>query len=265
MKIYKHWTVETYTALYGRDQVQFICYGGSNVSLEDARAQADKKAERIKLKIAGKRYQVENYEVEIREELLREINPQNAITRNRYGAQVLNSENLLILDIDKPKSGGILSLFKKDSRSPKEQIFDMVSELAETKYPHYTFRLYETYQGARVIVLGEDFNPNSLYTEAMMNDFHCDPLYTRLCIKQHCFRARLTPKPARMKLPNFKVPYPRQAGDDEFQSWLAEYESLSRGYSVCKLVKQIGSGSYTNDVVRLHDEMTGIGYPQPLA
>ncbi|MBK9006025.1 MAG: hypothetical protein IPM31_03440 [Anaerolineae bacterium] len=266
MKIYKYWTAETYKTLYGREQVEFICYGGSNISVEDAKIQADQKAERIKLKIAGKRYKLETYEVEIREELLQEIDPNNLITRNRYGAKVLNSARMLILDIDKPKPAGLMNLFKKkDSRPPKDQIFDMVRTLAATKYAQYAFRIYETYQGARVIVLGDDFEPTSSLTKAMMNEFNCDSLYTTLCLKQRCFRARLTPKPSRMNIPRYKVTYPRMGDDSEFQRWLSEYESASRSFSVCKLVEQVGASHSLPEAVRLHDDVTGILYPQKLA
>ncbi|MCC6568977.1 MAG: hypothetical protein IT315_07045 [Anaerolineales bacterium] len=266
MKIYKYWTAETYKTLYGREQVEFICYGGSNISVDDAKIQADQKAERIKLKIAGKSYKLETYEVEIREELLQEIDPNNLITRNRYGAKVLNSARMLILDIDKPKPAGLMSLFKKkDTRPPKDQIFDMVRTLATTKYAQYAFRIYETYQGARVIVLGRNFDPRDDATKKMMDEFNCDPLYTLLCQKQDCYRARLTPKPSRIKVRGFKVKFPREANDFQFEKWLTEYENSSRNFSVCKLVEQVGAMQSIPDVVRLHDDLTGVGYPQRLA
>jgi len=269
MKIYQYWTVEKQKILIDNTMQEIACYGGSNISIEDARRAAREKAEKIQRKIAGEKRLFEDYESEIREELLQTIDPRNVITRNRYGARVLNTENMLILDIDKPKpaaGGGLAGLFKKkDARPPKEQIFDMVKTLATTKYQSYAFRIYETYQGARVIVLGRDFDPRDSQTKKMMDEFNCDPLYTLLCVKQGCFRARLTPKPSRMKLRGFKVKYPREGDDSEFQRWVLDYESVSRNFSVCKLIEQIGSGQYVNDVVRLHDDITGIGYPQRLA
>jgi hypothetical protein len=57
---------------------------------------------------------------------------------------------------------------KKDTRPPKEQIFDMVSQLAATrKYQDYGFRMYKTYQGARVIVSGRDFDPRAAETNVL--------------------------------------------------------------------------------------------------
>ena len=264
MKLYKYWTIEKQTILIDGKQQEVTCYGGSNVSVEDARVKAKEKAEKIQRKIAGEKHLFEDYESEIREEILQTIDDHSVITRNRYGARVLNVENLMILDIDKPKpTGGLFK--KKDTRPPKEQIFEMVKNLATTKYSQYAFRIYETYQGARVIVLGREFDPRDRDTKKMMDEFNCDPLYTMLCIKQGCYRARLTPKPSRMKFRSYKVKYPREGDDGEFQRWVSEYEGMSRSFSVCKFIEQVGASHYVTEVVRLHDEVTGVGYPQRLA
>jgi len=269
MKIYKYWVVEKPQILIDGAQQEIVCYGGSNVSVEDARRVAREKAQKIERKIAGEKHLFEDYESEIREELLQTIDDQTAVTRNRYGARVLNVEKMMILDIDKPKSatgGGLAGLFKKkDPRPPKEQIFEMVKTLATNKYTDYAFRIYETYQGARVIVLGRDFDPRDSQTRKMMDEFNCDPLYTLLCVKQGCYRARLTPKPSRMKFRGYKVKYPREGDDGEFQRWVLEYESVSRNFSVCRFVEQVGAGHSVNGVVRFHDDATGIDYRQRLA
>jgi len=266
MKIYKYWAIEKQKILIDGAEQEITCYGGSNISTDDARAKASEKAEKIQRKIKGEKHLFDEYEAEIREEILQIIDDHSAITRNRYGAQVLNVENLLILDIDKPKSS-FGDLFKKrDAGSDKAKIFDMVRKLAtSSKYGNYGFRLYETYQGARVIVLGEDFDPRNNQTKKMMDEFNCDPLYTRLCIKQGCYRARLTPKPYRMKMHAYKVKFPRNGDDLEFQQWLTNYESESRNFSVCQLIEQIGTSHSLDDVIRLHDEITGVNFRQPLA
>lgn len=250
----------------GNEQ-EITCYGGSNVSLEDAGIRAKEKVEKIKRKIKGEKHLFDEYEAEIREEILQIIDDHSAITRNRYGAQVLNVEHLMILDIDKPKvTGGLGGLFKKkDTRPPKDQMFDMVRNLATTKYTNLGFRIYETFQGARVIVLGKSFDPRDQETIRIMDEFNCDRLYTTLCQKQGCFRARLTPKPHRMKLQRFKVQFPRQGDDPQLQNWLAEYERASRNFSVCRFVDQVGVNHPLSEVIRLHDDITGTNYRQALA
>jgi hypothetical protein len=125
--------------------------------------------------------------------------------------------------------------------------------------------MYETYQGARVIVTGRDFDPRAAETKRIMDEFHCDPLYITLCIKQGCYRARLTPKPYRMKMPRYKVQFPREENDLEFQQWLAAYEGESRNFNVCRFIEQVGGQHYVTDILHLHDEITGANYRQPLA
>lgn len=266
MKIYKHWVIEKQKILIDGVEQEITCYGGSNISIDDARVKAKEKAEKIERKIEGEKHLFDDYEAEIREEILRIIDDHSAITRNRYGASVLNTEHMMILDIDKPKLsiGGLFK--KKDAQSDKTRIFDMVRKLAATpKYKEYGYRLYETYQGARVIVLGKEFNPRDRATKTMMDEFNCDPLYTFLCVKQGCYRARLTPKPYRMKMRGYKVKFPREGDDSEFQQWLSQYEWNSRSFNVCRFIEQIGVNHSLNDVIRLHDEMTGINFRQPLA
>jgi len=207
--------------------------------------------------------------VEIREEILRIIDDHLSITRNRYGASILNTENMMILDIDKPRMI-IGDLFKrKNAQLAKVRIFNTVRKLAATpKYKEYSFRLYETYQGSRVIVLGKDFDPRDRETKRMMDEFNCDPLYTFLCIRQGCYRARLTPKPYRMKMRGYKVKFPREGDDSEFQQWLSQYELNSRNFNdfnAGRFIEQIGMNHCLSDVIRLHDEMTGINFRQPLA
>jgi hypothetical protein len=265
MKLYKYWTVEKQNILIDGMQQEINCYGGSNNSAEEAQQRAKEKAEKIQRKIAGERHIFDRYEAEIREEILQIIDDHSAITRNRYGAQVLNAENLMILDIDKPKpTGGLFK--KKDTRPPKEQIFEMVRNLAaNAKYKDYSFRTYETYQGARVIVLGKGFDPRNSETKKMMDEFNCDPLYTTLCNKQGCFRARLTPKPYRMKMKPYKVSFPREGVDTEFQRWLDEYEIQSKNFTVCKFIEQVGARYPLNEVIQIHDDITGVNFNQRLA
>src|SRR5260221_9186142 len=98
MKIYKYWTVEKQKILIDGVEQEVSCYGGSNVSIEDARGKAKEKAQKIQRKIAGERHLFEDYEVEIREEILQTIDDHSVVTRNPYGAKRMNFENLMILD-----------------------------------------------------------------------------------------------------------------------------------------------------------------------
>lgn len=266
MKIFKYWIAEkSRVEIYG-EMKDITTYGGSNDSIDDAASKAKDKMEKVKRKINGERRIFDEYEVEIREEILKVIDDKAIITRNRYGAQVLNAESLMFLDIDKPKTS-FGSLFKKSSpQQDKENIYEMVRKLAGgSKYSGLNFRIYETFQGARVIVLGKDFNPQDNATFSMMKEFNCDALYTSICRKQNCFRARLTPKPRRINLQSYKVRYPLETVDIQFENWLQNYERESRNYNVCKFIGQVGTSHFIPEAVRLHDELTGATSHLPLA
>ena len=266
MKLFKIWTSEKGRIVIDGEEKEIVCYGGSNASIEEAKARAREKIERLQKKINGDKRVVADYEAEIREEILQVVDDKSIITRNRYGAQVLNAENLMFLDIDKPKAsfGGLFK--KKDPQQDKARIFDSIRKLASSpKYSPFGFRIYETFQGARVIVLGKDFNMRDRETVSMMNEFSCDPLYVAICGKQSCFRARLTPKPYRMNMQPYKVQYPRETDDSAFQNWLRDYEYRSRNFSSCKFIEQVGAGRAATEAVRIHDEITGATVNRQLA
>lgn len=255
MKIYKYWARETGNVMIYDEPRVIHCYGGSNVSLEDAARQASWKYELICKKVAGDQRVFDSYQVEIREEIVRSLNNSAVVTRNRYGAEVLNVETLMILDIDKAPITFWDQFIKPN---PKEKIMGMVRSTARKRiYQGLSFRIYETFKGVRVIVLGKSFDPKSTETRAMMRDFNSDPLYNFLCAQQDCFRARLTPKPGRIKLRAPKTKFPREPeAEADFQKWLMDYEMASRRYSACRFVEQIGNGAMM-EVVRLHDELSG--------
>jgi hypothetical protein len=265
MKLYKYWASEKVTITIDRQQKEIHCWGGSNTSLEDAKLRAREKAAIVERKIEGDETALENYEAEIREEILQVVDDKSIISRNRYGAQVLNVENLMIIDIDKPKFE-LAGLFKRGPKDPKQKIFEMVRKLAASpKYNMFGFRIYETFQGARVIVLGRDFDAGGDTVRNIMREFNADPLYALLCAKQNCFRARLTPKPSRMKMKGYRVKYPRLEDEAKFQDWLKDYEYQSRNFSVCKFIEQAGASYAVTEAVRIHDEFTGASVNRPLA
>jgi len=126
-------------------------------------------------------------------------------------------------------------------------------------------RAKEKAEKVQRIVLGKEFHSRDSQTDKLMNEFNCDKLYMTLCQKQGCFRARLTPKPQRMKMRRYKVQFPRTGNDAELQGWLADYERESRNYSVCTFIEQVGARHNVDGIVHYHDEITGAAFRQPLA
>ncbi len=264
MKIYRHWALEKARITIGREEKEIRCWGGSFTSMEEARANALERASWVQKKVRGQRVETPDYEAAIREEILEEISPEAVVTRNRYGAKILNVERLMFLDIDHAPFN-LMKMFAK--RDVKTEAIARIEKLAATpKYAHLGFRIYETSKGIRVIVTGRDFEARGSEAQALMKDFGCDGLYIVLCLKQNCFRARLTPKPFRLKLVRMKFIYPYEPAQEATQKeWLKVYEQASGGFATCRFIKTVGQQGFESPVVKYHDTETGVYKTCPLA
>lgn len=269
MRIFKYWTrIESPLNVGGTSEV-VRCYGGSNDSPEAAAADARRRLEIVIRRVAGGKRGDKSYEVDIREEVLAQIDARNVVTRNRYGAEVLNSADLMFIDIDQPKSGfwdlfrGVMTMEQRKAR-----IVAQVKKVAlnTPELRGLGVRVYETHSGIRLIVTGRHFDPRAAATQKILRLFNADPLYSTLCVKQNCFRARLTPKPYRIRCRAQKVKFPRTDGNGEqaFRSWLVEYEEKRKGRSTCRLLCAIGH-DVRDQVVSFHDAETGALTSQKLA
>ena len=212
----------------------------------------------------------------LREEILRTIEgeapeqPAAILTRNVYGAQVLNTARLLFLDVDIPEA----SLSKRLGRlfggaSAEDEALRKLREALKA-YALATFRIYRTASGFRVMAIDRDFNPTGPDVQALMKSTGTDQAFSQLCLVQRSFRARLTPKPWRIDQPTPPGQYPREesAVRERFSKWLSEYEKTAAGYATCRYVETVGNGRATGDarhLQELHDRVTRCDEPLPLA
>jgi hypothetical protein len=270
MRIFKFWTqIQGTLTVGGKPQKAFV-YGGSNFSLQAAERDAGERLDRVALRIAGQLSDNDSYEVDIREEVLAQIDERNVVTRNRYGAAVLNSAEVLFIDIDQPRFRlwDAFRSWPKGTEGKKARIVEQVKRLAgkDPELRGLGLRVYETHAGVRVIVTGRAFDPKAASTRKLLARCGADPLYAFLCRRQGCFRARLTPKPYRMKCRGHKVVFPRRDAEQEaqHQEWLAEYERMRAKYAVCRLVCSLGPVRI-DPVVAWHDRETGVGSEAKLA
>ncbi len=182
------------------------------------------------------------------------------VTRNRYGALVLNSASVLFADIDFPKSepsgllGALLSSF---SRARKEKRAEALREGPLQAFldwvrsnPGRSFRLYRTRAGLRLLFTDQLYGPNTAETTEILKSLGCDPLYRRLTEKQECFRARLTPKPWRCgcPVPPNRYPWADQKTERAYRDWEQKYAEKTQGYKTCELLKVVGAGPQTSEV-----------------
>ncbi|MBS1371080.1 MAG: hypothetical protein HPZ91_14100 [Lentisphaeria bacterium] len=266
MRIYRYW-VEKYGEINmpdgGVPQTTRV-YGYSNESPEAAGELATRLLNDVQQRVNGQKIEWTYDSKPIREEVLLEFSPQNIVTRNRYGAEVLNSENLVFVDIDGFRSPSLFTrlhrLFSgRKQPTPEEHALEMIRKTASRpEYASCAVRVYRTCAGFRLIVLGGGFTPGSKKTAKLMRRFGADYLYATLCTSQKCFRARLTPKPNRIRHNSFKFVWPRpEEQQEEASVWLDAYRAKSEPYAVCRYIETLNGKPDADDpVIRYHDEAT---------
>ena len=202
--------------------------------------------------------QDDDYRVLLLEPVLEEWDGENVVTRNRYGVQVLNSTTLCFVDVDDVP----LSLGDKwralwgHKMSPEEKLLQGVRKLCAAD-DSLGARVYRTHHGWRIMLEGKGIAPDSPRMHALFAALHADPLYASLCVRQQCWRARLTPKPYRVGISRFpKAMDSESVRTAESQEWLQRYEILSQGKAVCRLIDSIGR-PLTSPWVERHDQLTG--------
>lgn len=280
MKIYRHWVRCRETFRIGDVPKDFVIYGASNLSEADALEDARRKTAQIRERINGIPGSgiPEDYEVSIREEILNELQPGNIVTRNRYGAEVLNSETILFADADdicfrlRRRPGFFGRLFGKKEESLAEYAENILKELCDSIRPEWkekgTIRVYRTKKGWRILLAGLQADPGSDEGNCILRRLHSDWIYTTLCEKQRCCRARLTPKPSRIGVKTLKLSYPYEKDFlPQFEAWKREYREKSGKYAVCHLVRTFGVPPSEADrkIIEYHDAVCRSETDLPLA
>jgi hypothetical protein len=276
MDIPRFWSKFEYQAQNPRGKLfPIVCWRGSSTSRNEAQALARAAAERMAQRIGRGESFPERYTYPgrpLREEILQEFSNQfgdmdAALTRNAYGAEVLNAANLLFIDIDlpAPKAPGILSrLLRRGRETPKsDAAISAAKRCAEWlgRHPEWGMRIYRTRSGLRYLITHALFQPGAAESEIAMEFLGCDPQYLQLCRIQKSFRARLTPKPWRCgcRRPLAWFPFETDEQKRQMRAWEAEYEEACRSWATCALVEILGSRQVhpaLNALVKLHDDRT---------
>jgi hypothetical protein len=202
------------------------------------------------------------------------------VTRNRYGAEVLNTDRLLIADVDIPElerpSGGLFRrLFRRSDPPPVGEPpvvarrLERVAAWAQAN-PSLGVIVYRTASGLRVFVTGVPEPTTSDQGTRILAELDTDPIYRELCRLNETFRARLTPKPWRlpgMKAPRGHWPFADSGTSQRFERWLAAYQTATLGYSVCRRIASYGppASIVESQIIGLHDDRTRVSASLPLA
>ena len=264
MKTYKFWIKDDFKITIDGNEETINILSGSNQSEKAAFEKASEKAKIIESRVAERKPK-DSYEVAIKEYINEAIDDSNIITICRYGAKILNTTSYTILDLDDYPIDffdyfkAVRKLKKKDRIVYKFE--ERVRKFAELGTD---FRIYETTKGIRVI--GKKYiDPSSKGYISLMRSLYVDWIYIQLSKKQKCYRARLTPKPYRMKFKSIKVKSPLDCKKDNYLSWEQAYAEKSKEYSVVRLVKLLGRDFSNDTIVKKHDLMCNIQSNRKLA
>jgi len=267
MHLFRYWHSGEFEVFIDAKPLTITCTAGSNISQQDAEARCVVKANLVQGLIDGNCERDSSYEKPVREEITHEIDDCNIVTRNRYGALVLNSCSLNIFDIDDYRRSFWEAIGFGGKKDKKAVIVENLRKLFETRRQDNTsWRIYETCKGIRLIVVGQYLDPKSPAFEQFSREINADALYTLLCTKQNCYRARLTPKAHRLQLERLKFvcPLPEDI-EGKYAQWLKEYEQQSKNYAVCRLVDTLGSRYNEDPIVEFHDRVCCSNMHLPLA
>ena len=260
MKLARYWTREPGEAV-GPDgrRVRVVSRGWSEESIDQAAAVARDLATRVAQRIALGAMPERQYSYGDRplpEPVLREFadgaGRRAVITRNMYGALVLNAQNLMFIDVDRD-SPAIMNEFQSASQANNLAV-----------------RAYKTAAGYRLLITDRVYQPGSPESEAVLGQFGADPLYVRLCRMQQSFRARLTPKPWRCGSvqPPVQFPFSTPRDEAQFNQWEAQYRAAASRYATCRYLASFGGVRIAPEFEELvweHDQETKANSQHALA
>lgn len=265
------------------------CWRGSASSLAEAKRLAAEAAERMRRRIERREPFPQGYgygEGFRREELLEEFTSrageiEAAITRNGYGAEILNTARVCFIDVDLPPpslAAWLSRLFGSlRGRRPSKPNDDPAIEKPLDRldrwlamHPDWGVRVYRTHSGLRYLVTHALLDPGGREIEAAMNYLGADVHYVKLCRAQQSFRARLTPKPWRcdVPIPPVRFPYDDPQAERDMYDWVRQYGEAASRYAVCRLLGERGSDRVVpaaKRVIEVHDKRVRAEEPLPLA
>lgn len=280
MKIARYWAIERLESRTPKGKPVLLgVWEWSESSLQEARERARASVRRLARRVEANGFdwrehsRTYGYEDKPpREEIVEEIRDANGeisatITRNAYGALVLNTPRLMFIDVDAAQPSCLTSLLNsflrfmgrsaETSHSIQEQKLRQLSE----QNPAWGLRIYRTAAGFRCIVTGRSFDPASPQAVELFTLFGTDPLYVRLCKDQQCYRARLSPKFWRVggTAPPNRFPWDSHSEEQLYRRWQNEYDIRSGNFAVCRLISESPSRIHDaaiESLLRLHDRYT---------
>jgi len=141
------------------------------------------------------------------------------------------------------------------------------------KHPDWRVRLYQTPAGMRLLAMHRTFDPAEPEVAEFFREIEADPIYVRMCMNQHCFRARVSPKPWRIGIKQHLKPRPgvwpiNPARLPDREKWVNEYERKSEKFASCRFIADLGNDQVDANAEKvrvLHDQLCKSDSQMPLA
>ena len=125
------------------------------------------------------------------------------VTRNLYGALVLNAANAMFIDIDfadkgtSSSTGGGFSVGLGQARAqPGRSACGAHHLVGQSAIPMWALRIYRTAAGLRCLITNQTFDPSRSDALDILRAFESDPLYVRLVSRRRTVFARAS-RPSR--------------------------------------------------------------------
>jgi hypothetical protein len=164
--------------------------------------------------------------------------------------------SIIIGKLEKP---GIPTDPKKNS---DQVAHDRIRAFASS-HPDWHLRVYRTPAGFRTLAMHRTFSPEEPAVMEFFSALGTDKVYAQMCRNQHCFRARVSPKPWRIGIdqhirPDPTWPVPAEKLPSR-QQWIDRYEAAALRYASCQFIESLG-GDTTDPqakfVQELHDNLS---------
>lgn len=177
------------------------------------------------------------------------------VVRNSYDALIWVSTHIPILDIDLAEDPGDCGAIVGEFPACRwrsllaNKIFRYMKDL------QWDYRLYSTCNGFRLILTNytadaSTFSEDSVFWTAL-SGLPIDRNYRDLCIKQKCFRARLSTKPWRSEA---KLSWVNSINDTELENY--RY-SVNGEIGITRVVERPFNALSDNEAINFHDILTG--------
>lgn len=137
----------------------------------------------------------------------------------------------------------------------------------------WRLRQYRTPSGLRLLAMHRTFAPGDPAVQQCFAAVGADRTYVRMCARQRCFRARVSPKPWRIGIAAHMRPRPgvwpvAPEQRPKRERWIEEYELKAAGYAACRYLGERGVGrtdGKADEVRALHDALCRAEQPLPIA